>query len=253
MVDLSTSSVLAYKNLISPTFSYENTKSGSAINKYISKTITLATGLDSEDLVVYLDAYCPKGTTVNVYGKFLAAADPEPFDSKDWTWLIEDDASSTLYSDPTNLSDIKELKYSVPNFLISTNKTGVLTTNVSSNTVTGINTTFTSDVAIGDIITLYSDSTRATSQVSKVTAIANNTSLLLDNTSSFTTTVGLYSKVESTKSAFINEDNANVLRYYGSSGIAYDTFITYAVKIVLASNTSYIVPRVLNMRAIAVT
>jgi len=253
VVDVPTSSVLAYRNMITNQYYGENTKNGLAINKYISKTITLASELDSEDLVVYIDAYRPQGTTINVYGKFLSAADPEAFDSKDWTLLLNDQYSSTLYSDSTNLSDVKEFKFSIPTSPFSTIKTGAITTSNSGATVTGINTTFTTDIKINDLVKIYSDSTKATFQISKVTAIANNTSITIDNNSAFTTTVGSYEKVDFPLTAFINEQNGNIVRYYSSSGVPYDTFITYAIKIVLASETSYIVPRVLNLRAIAVT
>jgi hypothetical protein len=253
VVDVPTSSVLAYRNMITNQYYGENTKNGLAINKYISKTITLASELDSEDLVVYIDAYRPQGTTINVYGKFLSAADPEAFDSKDWTLLLNDQYSSTLYSDSTNLSDVKEFKFSIPTSPFSTIKTGAITTSNSGATVTGINTTFTTDIKINDLVKIYSDSTKATFQISKVTAIANNTSITIDNNSAFNTTVGSYEKVDFPLTAFINEQNGNIVRYYSSSGVPYDTFITYAIKIVLASETSYIVPRVLNLRAIAVT
>ena len=80
LVDIPTSSVIAYRNKIDANQSNEETKTGTAINKYISKTINLASGLDSEDLIVYLDAYRPSNTYINVYGKFLSATDPESFD-----------------------------------------------------------------------------------------------------------------------------------------------------------------------------
>lgn len=253
VIDIPTSSVIAYRNMITSQYYGENTKSGLAINKYISKTVTLAPGLDSEDLVVYLDAYRPRGSIINVYGKFLSASDPDTFDSKDWTLLLMDDVSAAQYSDSTNLSDVKEFKFSVPTSPFSTIKTGVITTNTSNATVGGINTTFTTDVKINDLVKIYSDSTKATFQVSKVVAIANNTSMTIDNNSSFNTTAGSYERVDFPRTAFINGNNGNILRYYSSTGVAYDTYLTYAIKIVLASNTSYIVPRVLNLRAIALT
>ena len=253
VVDIPTSTILAYRNMITNQYYGENTKNGLAINKYISKTITLAPGLDSEDLVVYLDAYRPSGTTVNVYGKFLAAADPDAFDSKEWTLLLNDQYSSTLYSDSTNLSDVKEFKFSVPASPPATSKAGAITTSNTGTTVTGINTRFTTDININEIVKIYSDSTKATFQISKVTNIANNTSMTIDSNSSFTTTVGSYARIDFPRTAFINEQNGNILRYYSSSGVPYDTFVTYAIKIVLASETSYVVPRILNLRAIAIT
>jgi hypothetical protein len=252
-IDLQSSAFITYRNMITSSYYAENTKHGSAVNKYISKTITLASGLDSEDLVVYIDAYKPQGTIINVYGKFLSASDPDPFDSKDWTLLLQDPNNVNVFSDPVNLNDIKEYKYSIPTSPFSTAKAGTITTSSSSNTVSGINTTFTTSLMINDLVKIYSDSTKSTFQVSKVTAIANNTSMSIDNNSSFTTTAGSYERVDYPSTGFINTNNGNILRYYSSSGIPYDTYITYAIKIVLGSETTYRVPRVLNLRAIAVT
>jgi len=252
-IDIESSAFITYRNMITSSYYAENTKQGSAINKYISKTVTLASGLDSEDIVVYLDAYKPQGTIINVYGKFLSAADPDPFDSKDWTLLLQDPNNVNVFSDPVNLTDIKEYKYSIPTSPFSTEKNGTITTSSSSNTVTGINTTFTTSLMINDLVKIYSDSTKSTFQVSKVTAIANNTSMGIDNNSTFITTAGSYERVDYPKTAFINTNNGNIVRYYNGSGVPYDTYITYAIKIVLASETTYKVPRVLNIRSIAVT
>jgi hypothetical protein len=60
---------------------------GNAINKYISKIITLAEGQDAEDLLVYLTAYKPSTTSVNVYIKIKHFEDVELFDSKKWILL----------------------------------------------------------------------------------------------------------------------------------------------------------------------
>ena len=252
-IDIESSAFITYRNMVTSSYYAENTKQGSAINKYISKTVTLTSGLDSEDIVVYLDAYKPQGTIINVYGKFLSAADPEAFDSKDWTLLLQDPNNVNVFSDSVNLNDIKEYKYSIPTSPFSTAKTGTITTSSSSNTVTGINTTFTTSLMINDLVKIYSDSTKSTFQVSKVTAIANNTSMSIDNNSSFITTAGSYERVDYPKTAFINTNNGNIVRYYNDSGVPYDTYITYAIKIVLASETTYRVPRVLNLRSIAVT
>jgi hypothetical protein len=222
-IDLDGASVIGYKNLITPAAYGENTKSGLAINKYISKTITLANGLDSEDLIVYLDAYKPAGTAINVYGKFLSASDPDSFDSKDWTLLLQD-SSTAMYSDSINLDDIREFKFAVPKSPFATSKSGVVSVNTSSTTMTGISTTFTTDLAIGDLIKTYSDSTKLTFQISKVTAIANNTQLTIDNAAAFTTSVGSYDRVDFPKTAYINELNNNVIRYYDSAGVIHDAY-----------------------------
>lgn len=58
-----------------------------------------------------------------------------------------------------------------------------------------------------------------------------------------------------TVTAFVNTDNNNIVRYYTDDGSFYDGYSTYSIKIVLAvtnENTKQIVPRVRDMRAIAV-
>lgn len=55
-----------------------------------------------------------------------------------------------------------------------------------------------------------------------------------------------------TPTAFLNTDNSSIARYYTEDGSYFDGYNTFAIKIVLTSTTSYIVPRVADMRAIAV-
>jgi hypothetical protein len=210
----------------------------------------LAPGLDSEDLVVYLTAYKPANTYLHVYGKFLSSTDPETFDSKDWTYLPQV-TDATLYSDPVDLNDLKEYQYTIPTSPPSVAKSGVLTTSTASNTVTGVSTTFTTDLAVNDLIKIYSDSSKTSAQVVKVTSIANNISLTIDNVSAFTTVNGLYEKVLLPRTAFLNDQNSGLIRYYSLSGTPYDSYITFAVKIEMSSDVSYKVPRVINLRAIA--
>jgi hypothetical protein len=249
-LDMQGASLIGYRNLVTNAGDNENTKNGTALNKYISKTITLASGLDSEDLYVYISAYKPANTYINVYGKFLSSTDPESFDSKDWT-LLEQVTNPALYSDPIDLNDIKEYQFTIPTSPPSTPKTGVLTTSTASNTVTGIGTAFTTDIAANDLIKLWSDSTKTSFQIVKVTSVANSTSISIDNNASFTSTVASYEKITLPRTAFINDQNYNAMRYYSNNGIAYDTYITYAIKIDLLADNSYRVPRVLNLRAIA--
>ena len=51
--------------------------------------------------------------------------------------------------------------------------------------------------------------------------------------------------------AFKNPNNNNILRYNNSSGANFDTFKYFSLKIVLRSSSSNIVPRVKDLRAIA--
>ncbi|MCX6783435.1 MAG: hypothetical protein NTZ20_05655 [Candidatus Levybacteria bacterium] len=52
--------------------------------------------------------------------------------------------------------------------------------------------------------------------------------------------------------AFLNANNSSIARYYNEDGSYFDGYNTFSIKIVLTSTASYIVPRVADMRAIAV-
>jgi len=85
---------------------------GSAINKYISRIITLADGQDAEDLVVRLTAYRPQGTKVHVYAKFLNVEDSDTFDSKNWIQLETLDKDS--FSSIADETDFIEFDFKIP-------------------------------------------------------------------------------------------------------------------------------------------
>lgn len=249
-LDLQSASVIGYRNVIDNSALNENTKTGTARNKYISPTITLTPGIDSEDLNVYITAYKPANTYIQVYAKVLSANDPELFDTKDWT-LLDQLTNSALYSDPVNLSDVKEYTFSIPNSPPSVAKAGVLTTSTGSATISGIGTSFTTDIAPNDLVKIYSDSTKTTFQIAKVISIASATSITIDNNAAFNSSTAIYERITTPKTAFNNTLNNYVTRYYSSSGVAYDGFLTYALKVVLLSDVSYLAPRLQNIRAVA--
>jgi hypothetical protein len=89
----------------------ESVNDGEGKARYISKSITLADNLDAEDLNVYLTAYRPPGTTIEVYAKFLAEDDPEQFDAKVWTQLTGQ--ASNPFSQNSNRFDFKEHEFNL--------------------------------------------------------------------------------------------------------------------------------------------
>jgi hypothetical protein len=87
--------------------------------RYISKLVTLADNLDAEDLNVYLTAYRPPGTTIEVYAKFLAEDDPEQLDAKVWTQLTGQ--ASNPFSQNSNRFDFKEHEFNLKSAATVTN------------------------------------------------------------------------------------------------------------------------------------
>ena len=85
---------------------------GLATSKYVTKIVSLRDGLDAEDLNVFLTAYNPTGTTIQVYSKFLNSEDPEAFTAKPWTLMNAKATNPT--SNKANRFDFRELEFGLP-------------------------------------------------------------------------------------------------------------------------------------------
>ena len=66
------------------------------VGQYITKNVMLANDQDADDIIVYLNAAIPSGTNVLVYAKLLSAADSSGMDTRIWTLLEKQNASSAL-------------------------------------------------------------------------------------------------------------------------------------------------------------
>jgi hypothetical protein len=73
-------------------------KGGPAAARYITKKVVLDAGFDSGDLNVYLSAYRPVGTDINVYYKVLSRNDTQAFDDGYWQLMTKTNSSDALYS-----------------------------------------------------------------------------------------------------------------------------------------------------------
>ena len=71
---------------------------GPALAKYVTKKVVLDAGFDSGDLNVYLSAYRPINTDINVYYKILNRNDTQTFESGNWQLMTKINASGTVYS-----------------------------------------------------------------------------------------------------------------------------------------------------------
>jgi hypothetical protein len=84
-------------------------KGGPAIAKYLSKKVVLDGGFDSGDLNVYLSAYRPVGTDINVYYKALSRNDTQQFDNGYWQLMTKTKSSDGAYSQSRD--DIREYTF----------------------------------------------------------------------------------------------------------------------------------------------
>lgn len=217
-------------------------------SRYISKNVILSTGQDSEDMMVYLDAYRPSNCDVYVYTKLINAADNESFDSKHWSKLTEA-SGGTLRSSKANIDDLVELQYGLNTSQLIFDS-AVSTSNASQN----VSISSTSLFSNGDFIYLRSDDTNLTFNVRQIIYVVNSTSITIDRNPSFTSTnaaIGLIPGVECTSAAFLYDENSNIVRYVTPSDVVYDNYIQFAMKIVPVSDVTSIVPRVGDIRTIS--
>jgi hypothetical protein len=75
---------------------------GPAATRYMTKKVVLDAGFDSGDLQVYMTAYRPVGTDINVYYKVLNRNDTQNFDQGYWQLMTKVNSSDSTYSQTRN-------------------------------------------------------------------------------------------------------------------------------------------------------
>ena len=117
-LDTEISSVTAYQYFVNPVnttaaINSEKFDGGLADARAISKKITLADSMDAEDFRLWLTAYRPGGTDIDVYVKFQAHEDFTSWEELPWTKL-QLQASKNFTSSAANRFDYKEFEYIIP-------------------------------------------------------------------------------------------------------------------------------------------
>lgn len=218
-----------------------------AASRYVCKNVVLADKQDAEDLILYMSAYRPVGSNFKVYGKFLNGADSDAFASKDWSELTESTTSYALFSSSINRSDIVELQYGLPTSVMVDVTAGVTHSN------TTISVADTSKYTNNSFIYL-ADNTTTKFNVRQIVGITNNSTMTISSNATFTSsnvTVGYIPGIQTRSSAFLYDRNNNVVRYVNSSDVVFDTYKTFAVKVVPISNNSIVIPIMNNIRCVA--
>ena len=96
------------------TINGETSKSGgNGLAKYVTKKVVLDAGFDSGDLNVYLTAYRPVNTDINVYYKILNRNDTQKFDDGVWQLMTMTNNSASVYSQ--NRTDTYEYTFAPGN------------------------------------------------------------------------------------------------------------------------------------------
>lgn len=220
-------------------------------SRYISKTVVLAEGQDAEDLAVFLTAYRPQGTNIKVYGKILNTADSDPFDDKSWTPMPEA-TSTALISSLVNRDDYVELRFELPQSV------AVHTSNISVNTTSSIinfTNSRTTEAFSPGMFVYVTDTIARTFAVRRVIEVPNTSALVVASNLTFVSTNAAVGYVDSSLAqcnAFRYLNNNGIVRYVcRSTDSVFDGFKTFAIKIVMTSDSAQIVPRIADMRALA--
>jgi hypothetical protein len=112
VVDISrVNTVFVYNDLNNDITDEDSSSGGALINRYISKTITLADGQDAEDILVKLASYRPPNSDVKVWVKIRHDDDPEPIDQKNWIAL---NYRENVFSSSVNKNNFIDFDYTFP-------------------------------------------------------------------------------------------------------------------------------------------
>jgi len=251
VLDINPSSLILLKANINNDSADENTRFGNSQCKYVSKRLDLAEGLDAEDIKVFLKAYKPTGTDIEVYAKILNSVDNESFNDKNWSEL-EQVTSAAVVSSSLNENDLREYEYTFKRSPASLVIAGAVET-FSNTTVEGFGTNFTADLTSNSIVKIVYNVSGSDYDIIPVSSITDANTLVLTSNTSSTGTGHRIEKVTKPKEAFKYNKNINIVRYFDSSRAAHDSYKFVAIKIVLLSSSTFLTPKVDDVRALAVS
>lgn len=227
---------------------------GNAYSRYVSRSVSLANGQEAEDIKVYIRAYRPANTTIKTYVRFRNSHDIETLDIKNWTELTANTNANT-YSSSINARNYVQIQYDVPFQPNGTKQSGTFNTSISNAVITGTSGVVNTGISVGNVVRIYSPLFANTYLIDTVVA-ANTTSFTIGTAvaNSIMANTGFSVDVVTRKnSAYLDVQNQNILTYYNSSLAKFQGFDSFAIKIVLLSDNGYVVPRVDDVRAIALT
>lgn len=231
---------------------------GNAVSKHLTTKVNFGNNVFAEDLIVYLDAWKPANTSIKLYAKLWKSSDSDAFDDKYWTPLEQTDPNTSVYSSSSDTENFIEYTYTLPRYPDVVNTiAGFVTTTLSSANINGSNTAFNTDLAVGNLIRVYDPNFSETNfLVATVNAITNSSQIIIDEPIANSGMVGTGFKIDKLNyvyTAFRNNQNSNVARYYSSSLSPFDGFDNFQVKVVLLSESNNVIPCVTNLRAIGVS
>lgn len=151
---------------------------------------------------------------------------------------------------------------------LGANLTGTVHADSAITDIEGTSSKFLTDFQSGDYIAVWANATFY--DVRQVNIITSDTAMNVTSVFSFANAAANYSKLSSNNlsdfsvsgsglrvdklayvhQAFNNQPNENVVRYYNNNMVEYDGYNTFQIKVVLLSNSEYIVPKVDDIRSV---
>lgn len=234
---------------------------GNADARYVTKPITLADGLDSEDIRVFVTAYKPSGSGIDVYVKAWNGIDPQDFATKSWSPLELKKGTTSVAQNQDIQAGINDLytEYEYGFSSVIPMQSVARTANTQAAGNAQLVMTHANLVAVGDVIRIGQPDSVNAAFHAYITALPNTTHVTISPPISGTYFASknnwLVFKANTEYKSIVYNDftTGNIASYFDSSGRKHQTYKRFALKIVLTSNTSYNAPRVADFRAIAVS
>jgi hypothetical protein len=88
-------------------YKYQITSTTSTTSKWITKEVVLQEQLDAKGMKVYLSAYRPAGTFVDVYARFTYPTNVEVKSG----WILLDNQNLEMFSNSANTQDYRQFEY----------------------------------------------------------------------------------------------------------------------------------------------
>lgn len=241
VIDLSRCGYIVTRNNINnDTTGETNPNSGNALCKFISKRVRLSDGQEAEDLRVYLDQLTPVGSTVNVYGKFLAPEDDANFrEDLDWFELSQVEAPAQA-----GMSQTRYVEYAYEIDAANKDGTGVLEYSIDRVESTAITAGGSGYTGAPTVTFSGGTALRQASGYAQISAGAVVGIVITDP--------GRYTTGSAAPTITITGGGGSGATATASLGTAtYNTFKEFAVKIVMTTSNTSNVPQLKNLRAIA--
>lgn len=236
------------------TYDTETTNRGIALTRHFTVVTGFANNRLAEDIRVFGLGYRPLGTEIRVYAKIHNSADPDTFDDKQWTPLTIV-GNADKYSSTDSKNDYIEYEYGFPQYPDSAvTLSGSFTTSSNSNQI-ACTDNITSALANNDLIKIYSPQFPQNYEVAVATSV-NSSVIVVGNPITNTNVIGSGLAIDRLlykNTGFNNAQNDNIVRYYNSGLSPFDKYDTMQVKIVLLSDSTYIVPKVEQIQVIGVS